>query len=109
MQQQRREEIRAHFDRLMRPTFGQQPTVVLGDFNTKSGPCLEFLREVGMASAYGSMVARQYTWKWCMLQNLFDHIWFDEENVRLVEEAKVLYDKRGGSDHYPVLASFSIA
>ena len=106
VQEQRGREIKTHFDLLMKGSVMQQPTVVLGDFNTKSGPCFEFLKEAGMENAYGGQTSGMYTWKWCMLNNLFDHIWFDTNTVKVIEQARVMYDKRGGSDHFPVICSF---
>uniref|UniRef100_A0A7S1YQT5 Endonuclease/exonuclease/phosphatase domain-containing protein n=3 Tax=Ditylum brightwellii TaxID=49249 RepID=A0A7S1YQT5_9STRA len=110
---QRRKEVATHW-KLLHP-INLQPTIVLGDFNTASGPCTRFVTDYVVqqnadaackqqaiskfSSVFGKK--RHTTCRWKFLKFHYDHIFVDELWWN-VKNAHV--PKTGASDHYPAVA-----
>ena len=128
VQQQRRQEIETHWNGLLFPTTTSSSAnkeqtdasegkacpphriIVLGDFNTREGPCHGFLRRQGLRNALLSSKKKRHawflqTWHYGMVGMLFDHIYY---NPALMELVDADIPKVGGSDHWPVIAKFEI-
>jgi vancomycin resistance protein VanJ len=81
------------------------PTVVLGDFNeSPSGDTVKHLEGLGFRNALPLFRPGQYTWHspsvGGMLDMTIDHVMFDDA----FEPLSAWVDRRGRSDHLPVIA-----
>jgi endonuclease/exonuclease/phosphatase (EEP) superfamily protein YafD len=86
------------------------PVVVVGDFNEGAdGQAIDFLGEHGLRSALAQTASDADTWHWRTrfgeLTAMLDHIVYDPRLSLL----QVSVDEDSGSDHYPVVADFSLA
>ncbi len=86
---------------------GPLPTIVLGDFNEGvSGETVKHLEEQGFRNALPLFRPGQFTWHaksvGGMLDMTIDHVMFDDA----FEPLSAWVDRRGKSDHLPVLARF---
>ena len=108
--EQRRHEIEAHFRNL---AVSSEPMLILGDFNTPSGAPIDWLlNEKGLKNAvyeaFPNRRARPITWHLKSLWGigrLYDHVFFSEDFLRVQE---VSCPRIGGSDHWPLVCTFSI-
>lgn len=85
------------------------PALVVGDFNEDAeGAALRFLAGRGLRSALAVLDPTATTWRWPTsvgsVTGRLDHVVHDPRLVAL--DARVL--KRGRSDHYPVVATFTL-
>ena len=80
-------------------------TLIVGDFNERSGRASELLADRGMRSALMDHAPYTPTWRWRtpfgMLRRMLDHVWHDSDLDAV--RAEVL--AAGGSDHFPVLVT----
>jgi len=85
------------------------PALVVGDFNEDAeGAALRFLAGRGLRSALAVLEPTATTWRWGTsvgtVTGRLDHVVHDPRLVAL--DARVL--RRGKSDHFPVLATFTL-
>lgn len=86
-----------------------RPAIILGDFNEGDrGAAVSWLRDRGFADALGRFDPWSPTWVWrtrlITLRDRLDHI-LHSRHLRCTA-ARVV--KQGGSDHYPVVATFHL-
>lgn len=102
VQSQRRLEIETHMKKLD----SKKNLIVLGDFNTPSGPCHCHMTEVeGFRNALEETGNACYAKSWHiygLVGLLYDHIYYNPAAYQLVN-AEVR--KVGGSDHWPLFAT----
>lgn len=100
---ERRKELRAHLQLLD----ARLPTVVAGDFNEARGGGLAVLKRKGWVDALQRHQPRATTWRWPVLswtlRMTLDHLVYDPTRLCCIG-ARV--QKRGRSDHLPVVARF---
>ncbi len=86
------------------------PVIVAGDFNEGTdGLAVQFLTQKGMRSALAQVDPKADTWHWPLklgeLSAMLDHIVYDARLSLLRAQVQEL----GSSDHYPVVAEFTLA
>ena len=95
---------------VLRDSDGELPTVVLGDFNEgPDGAAIAWLERRGFRNALPAFRPGQPTWRHPspggQLDATIDHVLFDDRLVAL----DAWTERRGRSDHLPVIARFELA